>query len=79
MNWSISECKNPQTARLTIWWLFIKCDNPGQAELLEIEKLSWAHRKGKSAPVNSAASVTQSQNARKTWKSMSEDWVGVKR
>lgn len=47
MNWSISECKNPQPARLTIWWLFIKCNNPGQAELLEIEELSRIHRKGR--------------------------------
>lgn len=23
MNWSISECNNPQPARQTIWWLFI--------------------------------------------------------
>lgn len=46
MNWSISECKNPQPARLTIWWLIIRCDNPGQAELLENEGLLWAQRKG---------------------------------
>ena len=50
MNWSTSECKNLQPPRLTIWWLFIRCDNPGQTELLETEELSWGHRRGKWTP-----------------------------
>lgn len=45
MNWSISEYKDLQPAKLTIWWLFIRRDNPGQPELLKIEELSWAPKK----------------------------------
>jgi hypothetical protein len=76
MNWSFSECKKLQPARLAIWLLFIRCDNPGQAELLEIEELSWAHRKGKGAPRGKSCNL---QMQRRYQASMLENWSWYKR